>query len=36
MAYLNPRLKVQKLKLSNDALRLKTPFCMCISGPSQG
>jgi hypothetical protein len=36
MAKLNPRLKVQKIDLTSDSLRLKTPFCMSISGPSQG
>jgi hypothetical protein len=35
MAYINPRAKVQKVKITNDSLRLKTPFCMSISGPNQ-
>ena len=36
MAFLNPRLKAQKVKVTANSLRLKTPFCMSISGPSQG
>lgn len=36
MAKINLRLKVQQLNIPNDSLRLKTPFCMSISGPSQG
>ena len=36
MALINPKIEVQKIKLDPDALRLRTPFCMCISGPNQG
>ena len=36
MEEINPRLLVQPLQVSNDALKLKTPFCLSIAGPSQG
>jgi hypothetical protein len=26
----------QSVKLSDDALKLKTPFCLSVAGPSQG
>jgi hypothetical protein len=35
MEEINPRLLVQSLTISDDALKLKTPFCLSISGPSQ-
>lgn len=31
----DPKLTVQKLTLDHDALKLKCPFGMCVSGPSQ-
>ena len=35
MEEIDPRLLVQSLTLSDNALKLKTPFCLSISGPSQ-
>ncbi len=35
MAFIDPKIEVQKINLDSDALRLRTPFCMCISGPNQ-
>ena len=34
MATVNPNLVVQKLNITDDDLRFKTPCSMCISGPS--
>jgi hypothetical protein len=36
MEEIDPRLIVQSITLSDDALKLKTPFCLSIAGPSQG
>jgi hypothetical protein len=36
MEEINPKLLVQSVTLSEDALKLKTPFSLSISGPSQG
>jgi hypothetical protein len=35
MSDINPSLLVQKIKINDDSLKLKTPFCCSISGPSQ-
>jgi hypothetical protein len=36
MEEIDPKLLVQSVNLSDDALKLKTPFCLSIAGPSQG
>jgi hypothetical protein len=36
MQEINPRLLVQPVNISDDSLKLKTPFCLSITGPSQG
>jgi hypothetical protein len=36
MEEIDPRLLVQTVTLSDDSLKLKTPFSLSISGPSQG
>ena len=36
MEEIDPKHLVQSVKLSDDALKLKTPFCLSVAGPSQG
>jgi hypothetical protein len=36
MEEIDPKLLVQSVSLSDNDLKLKTPFSLSISGPSQG